>query len=142
MAKTLIHIGWREHVDLPEFDVIGIEAKIDTGAKSSVIHAFFIRDVEIDGAPIVEFTLHPKRDRHHPELMCRALLIEKRIIRSSNGEEETRPVIATEISLGGVSRTIEVTLTNRESMKYRMLLGRDALRGAYLVDPDVSFILG
>ena len=135
-------IGWRERIDLIDLNVSGVEAKIDTGATSCALHAFFIRELDLDGEPHVEFTLHPNRNAHHPEVLCRAPMVGERIVRSSNGSEEERPVIATRIRLGGEVHEIELTLTNREAMEYRMLIGRDLLRGRYLVDADASYICG
>lgn len=134
-------IGWREWVDLPDFEVTGVNAKIDTGAKSSAIHAFRIKEVMLDGEPHVEFFLHPVQRRKKPEVFCRAPIADMRVIRSSNGQEEERYVIATQLRLGDRSWKIDLTLTNRDAMGFRLLIGRDALRRKFLIDPGASYLL-
>ncbi len=134
-------IGWRELADLPDFEVTGLNAKIDTGAKSSAIHAFRIREVMIEGAEYVEFFLHPVQRRKRPEVYCRAPLVGRRLIRSSNGQEEERYVIETRLRLGGRVWKIDLTLTNRDAMGFRLLLGRDALRRRFYIDPGASYLL-
>lgn len=138
--KTII--GWREWAVLPDLCNFPINAKIDTGAKSSAIHAFKIKEVDVDGVAHVEFYLHPLQRRKKPEILCRARLVEKRTIRSSNGSEEERFVVATRLRLGKRLRKIELTLTNRDAMGFRMLVGRDALRRRFIVDPGASYLTG
>ncbi len=133
-------IGWREWVDFPDFEVENINAKIDTGAKSSAIHAFHIRETMIDGEEHVEFYLHPVQRRKYPEIFCRAPIADRRTIRSSNGQEEERYVIETRLRLGDRTWKIELTLTNRDAMGFRLLLGRDALRRKFLIDPGASYL--
>ncbi len=140
--KTKLLIGWREWADLPDFDVRNINAKIDTGAKSSAIHAFRIRESMVGGTEHVEFFLHPVQRRKKPEYFCRAPLAGRRVIRSSNGQEEERYVIETRLRLGGRIWKIDLTLTNRDAMGFRLLLGRDALRRKFLIDPGASYLLG
>jgi len=137
-----IVIGWREWVAFPDLGIHKTIAKMDTGAKSSVIHAFCIKEIEIEGVRIVEFRLHPAQGKNTPELFCRAPVIGQRVIRSSNGQTEQRYVIETRLKLGNLMRKIELTLTNREEMEYRLLLGRDALREKYFIDPNASYLLG
>lgn len=134
-------IGWREWAALPDFDVKSINAKIDTGAKTSALHAFRIREVMIDGAEHVEFFLHPVQRRRKPEIFCRAPLAGQRLVRSSNGQEEERYVIETRLCLGGKIWKIELTLTNRDAMGFRLLVGRDALRRKFVIDPGASYLL-
>jgi hypothetical protein len=134
-------IGWREWADLPDFEVDHVNAKIDTGAKSSAIHAFRIREVVLDGVDHVEFYLHPLQRRKKPEILCRAPLVDRRVIRSSNGQEEERYVIETRLRLGARVWKIELTLTNRDAMGFRLLLGRDALRRKFYIDPGASYLL-
>lgn len=138
-SKTLI--GWREWADLPDFEVNDINAKIDTGAKSSAIHAFRIRETVIKGVEHVEFYLHPIQRRKKPEVFCRAPIVDRRVIRSSNGQEEERYVIETRLRLGGRVWKIDLTLTNRDAMGFRLLLGRDALRRRFLIDAGASYLL-
>ncbi|WP_428409851.1 ATP-dependent zinc protease family protein [Hyphococcus sp.] len=135
-------IGWRERADLPDFDVKGINAKIDTGAKSSAIHAFRIRETVINGADHVQFYLHPVQRRKKPEVFCSAPIADRRVIRSSNGQEEERYVIETRLRLNGKVWKIDLTLTNRDAMGFRLLIGRDALRRKFLIDPGASYLLG
>lgn len=135
-------IGWREWAALPDFEIAGVNAKIDTGAKTSAIHAFRIREVQIEGEPHVEFYLHPMQGRKKPEVFCSAPIADKRKVRSSNGQEEERFVIETIICLGGYQLKSDLTLTNRDAMGFRMLIGRDALRRKFIVDPGASYLLG
>ncbi len=134
-------IGWREWADLPDFEVERVNAKIDTGAKSSAIHAFRIREVVLDGVDHVEFYLHPVQRRKKPEVLCRAPVVDRRVIRSSNGQEEERYVIETQLRLGERVWKIELTLTNRDAMGFRLLLGRDALKRKFYIDPGASYLL-
>ncbi|MEZ5892185.1 MAG: RimK/LysX family protein [Parvularculaceae bacterium] len=134
-------IGWREWAALPDFGVERINAKIDTGAKTSAIHAFRIRETMIAGEEHVEFYLHPMQRRKKPEIYCRAPIVDRRVIRSSNGQEEERYVIETSLRLGPRLLKIELTLTNRDAMGFRLLIGRDALRRRFLIDPGASYLL-
>lgn len=135
-------IGWREWAGLPELGVSRIKAKIDTGAKTSAIHAFRVRTVKKDGAEYAEFFLHPEQKRKHPEVFCSAPLIDRRAIRSSNGQVEKRLIIRTLLRIGDREFPIDLSLTNRDAMGFRMLLGRDALRRNFVIDPGASFLLG
>lgn len=137
-AKPLI--GWREWVHLPDLLPDPIKAKIDTGARTSALHAYRIHEFSERGARMVEFVLHPQQQRRHPERFCRAEVTEQRIVTSSNGQRERRYVIATVLQLGDMRWPIELTLTNRDTMSYRMLLGREALRRRCLIDPGRSFL--
>jgi hypothetical protein len=134
-------VGWREWAALPDFDVKRINAKIDTGAKTSALHAFRIREVMLNGVEHVEFFLHPLQRRRKPEVFCRAPLVGQRVVRSSNGQEEERYVIETRLCLGGKVWKIELTLTNRDAMGFRLLVGRDALRRKFVIDPGASYLL-
>ena len=135
-------IGWREWAAFPDLGVARINAKIDTGAKSSAIHAFRVRVTESADGPWVEFTLHPRRRRKKPEIFCRAPLVDTRLIKSSNGQTEERFVINTPLRMGDHIWPIELTLTNRDAMGYRLLVGRDALARRFLIKPDASYLLG
>ena len=139
MTEKLV-IGWREWVSLPELGVEWIKAKIDTGAKSSSIHAW---DIEIDdGAGEVRFNLCPNQDDESFVVAVHAPLVEHREVRSSNGEVDVRPVIRTPALVRDLSYDIELTLTNRDEMGFRMLLGRSAIRRRFLVDAGKSFVGG
>lgn len=134
-------IGWREWLALPDLGVDAIKAKVDTGARTSALHAF---DTEIevrDGDRWVRFCVHPIQCDDDHVIETRARLVEERSVRSSNGRMEDRPVIATTVELAGVRWTIELTLTRRDEMGFRMLLGREALRGRFVVDPQRSYIV-
>jgi hypothetical protein len=133
-------IGWREWVSLPDLGVEWIKAKIDTGAKSSSIHAW---DIEVDdGAGEVQFNLYPQQDDESFVVAVHAALVEHREVRSSNGEVDVRPVIRTPTLVRGHAYDIELTLTSRDEMGFRMLLGRSAIRRRFLVDAGRSFVGG
>lgn len=132
-------IGWREWIGLPDLGVERVKAKIDTGARTSAIHAFEIRPFERDGQRYVSFLLHPVQHHRHPEIACEARVADERTVTSSNGEREKRYVVETRIQLGEEVWPIELTLTNRDEMGFRMLLGRRAVRRRFVVDPGGSF---
>lgn len=135
-------IGWREWVAFPELGIDRIKVKIDTGARTSVIHAFRIKKIDNGDEPKVGFYLHPVQRRRNPELHCVAPIADERTITSSNGERETRYVIITPMRLGEDIWPVELTLSNRDQMGFRVLAGRSAIRGRYIVDPGISFVLG
>ena len=134
-------IGWREWLILPELNIPGIKAKIDTGARTSALHAFFVEPFINKGIQMVRFGVHPLQKRMDIEISCVAPVKDFREVSDSGGHREMRYVIETEILLGETSRRIEATLTNRDNMKFRMLLGRTALEGL-LVVPDKSYLMG
>ena len=137
-----IEIGWREWVGFPEFDVDAIKAKIDTGAKTSAIHAFRVTETDIDGAPHVEFFLHPEQKRRVPEMRCIAPIKDRRLIKSSNGEIQERIIVSALLAFGGREWGIDLSLANRDEMGFRLLLGRDALRNRVVIHPAKSYLLG
>lgn len=140
--SQLTLVGWREWVALPGLGIARIKAKIDTGARTSAIHAYFVEPYAEKGAPWVRFGVHPVQGEESPAIICAAPVTEKRLVRDSGGHEEVRAVILTDVCLGADTWPIEATLTNRDSMKFRMLLGRTALRRRHLVDPARSFLGG
>jgi hypothetical protein len=131
-------IGWREWVGLPDLGVDWVKAKVDTGARSSSLHAW---DIEIDG-DIVRFNVRPVQEDDDVVVHAQARLVEHRDVRSSNGDVEERPVIRTVAVLRGEGIPIELTLSRRDEMGFRMLLGRSAVRRRFLVDPGRSFLGG
>lgn len=141
VKRTKAVIGWREWVGLPDLGVDRIKAKIDTGARTSAIHAFEIVPFERNGEKYVGFSLHPVQHRRFPVVNCEARVIDERTVTSSNGEREKRYVVETGIKLGEEVWPIELTLTNRDEMGFRMLLGRRAVRRRFVVDPGSSFKL-
>jgi len=138
--KTML--GWREWLTLPEIKIPAIKAKIDTGAKTSALHAFFVEPFKRQDRDFVRFGIHPLQRTSTPELICEAPVKDFRTVSDSGGHREERYVIETMISLGPHSWTAEITLTDRESMRFRMLLGRSAISGLFLVNPEASFLTG
>lgn len=134
-------IGWREWVLLPGWLAVPIKAKIDSGARTSSIHSFGTRRFSDGGAPWVEFLLHPIQRHALPEIACVAPVKDERWVRSSNGEAEMRLVVETVARLGEIAWPIELTLASRDVMGFRMLLGREAIRRRFLIDPGRSYRL-
>lgn len=139
-TKTNI-IGWREWVHLPKFSSVKIKAKIDTGAKTSALHAEDIKIIKKGGRRIVRFKILPTQRSSKTSRVVEAELVEKRKIRSSVGTETIRPVVKTLLRIGGVLYEIELTLVNRDIMGFRMLIGREALKKRFIVDPSKSFLV-
>ncbi len=140
MKEKLI-VGWRETLSLPGLGIDKINAKIDTGARTSCLHAFKVESFKKDEALWVRFWIHPIQRNSDVEVVCEAKVIDERIVRDSGGHEESRYVIESEVSIGGQSWPIEITLTNRENMAFRMLLGRTAMHDRIIVDPVESFLV-
>lgn len=139
--RTLI--GWREWVHLPDLlDGGWIKAKVDTGARTSALHAWDVERFERDGAPWVRFSVHPRQHDDDHVVQAEAALVEEREVRSSNGDVELRPVVRTTLALGDRRHDIELTLTKRDQMGFRMLLGRTGMARRLLVDPGSSYLLG
>ncbi len=135
-------IGCEEWLALPDLDLPLIKARVDSGAKTSSLHAYNIQPVEEEGITYVRFNIHPIQKNRRITRQCQAKVIDQRVVKSSNGVGESRFVIAVPIVLGGQCWEIEVTLTNRDAMGYRMLLGREAMGDRVLVDPSARFLLG
>jgi hypothetical protein len=134
-------IGWREWVDLPELGISRIKAKIDTGARSSALHAIHVESFQQDGQETIRFQVHPYQRDSHFTVCAQARLLEWRQVKNSGGDAQLRPVIRTMIELGARQWSIDLTLTNRDVMGFRMLLGREALRKRFLVNPGHSYLL-
>ncbi len=141
-SESLPIIGWREWLALPELGISAIKTKVDTGARSSALHAFDLQRFCQAGHEWVRFTIHPFQRDLQQTVVATARVIDERQVRTSSGHTELRPVIHTPILLGGCQWPIEITLTNRDVMGFRMLLGRQAIRQRFLVDPGHSFLLG
>ena len=142
MQKDKIIIGKEEWCGLPELSLPIIKARIDSGAKTSALHAFNINPFEEDGKRYVHFDIHPLQKDNRTIKSCRALVVDQRSIKSSTGVAEKRFVIKTPITLGKETWNIEITLANRDSMGFRMLIGREALGNHVLIDPNQATLLG
>ena len=135
-------IGWREWVSLPDWNVAHLKAKIDTGARTSSLHAFGLEWFDRDGSPWVRFEIHPWQRSTADAVIAETAVVATRDIRSSSGDVEHRPVVHTAMAIAGRTVTAEVTLTRRDEMGFRMLVGREALRKRFLVDPAMSYLGG
>lgn len=142
-TESRLTVGWREWVALPELSLPAIKVKVDTGARTSAIHAFdLVRETDEDGREHVAFSVHPLQRDNAIERRCRAPLVDVRRVTDSGGHAEERLFVSTVLQIGPVRRTIELTLTERHDMLFRMLLGRTALVPDVRVDPARSFLCG
>ncbi len=138
----LVIIGWREWLGLPDLRISHIKAKIDTGARSSCLHAYDIEPFDNAGSAWVRFSVHPIQRRDDLIVQCEAPVHDIRNVRSSSGESSKRFVILTPVTWMGETWNIELTLADRSLMGFRMLIGREAVRGRMLVDPGRSYFGG
>lgn len=136
-------LGWKEWVALPEIGIKAVKAKVDTGAKTSALHAFKLEPFDKSGQDWVRFWFHPAQKRTDIEVVCEAPIFDQRVVSDSGGHKEDRYVIKTLASLGSMQWPIEITLTSREDMQFRMLLGRNAIvDGDFVVHPGTAFMNG
>ncbi len=142
MPQNKIILGSEEWCSFPELGIPAIKARVDSGAKTSALHAINIIPFTKEGVNWVKFDINPIQNNLKTVIHCEALLIDKRIVKSSSGYREQRFVIQTNINIGNDNWPIEMTLTNRDSMGFRMLLGREAMSGRILVDPEQKYLLG
>ena len=140
--SELMVLGWREWVKLPLLHQHSLKAKIDSGAKTCALHAFYVEPFVRDAQPWVRFGIHPSL--HHRDLVvhCETQLADRREVMDSGGHRELRCVVETELCIGSFRFRAEVTLTDRENLQYRMLIGRNALRGRFLIDTAQSYTKG
>jgi len=140
MSESAV-IGWRERVSLPDLAIPRVTAKIDTGARTSCLHAFHIEEFKRGGGSWVRFGVHPyQRDNNH-EVWCESPVVDTRTVRNSGGQETHRYFISTRVQILDQIWEIEIALADRDSMGYRMLLGRTAVQGHFLVDPARSYLI-
>ena len=141
-SENLPVIGWREWAALPDLQIPSIKVKVDSGARSSSLHAFNLKTFERDGQDWVRFDVHPEQRSTSSSVTVEAPVLEVRSVRSSSGKASLRPVIVTNVTILGVTWSIEVTLAGRDEMGFRMLLGREAVRGRFLIDTSSSYYGG
>lgn len=134
-------VGWREWVALPDLGIDSIKAKIDTGARTSALHGFSLDVATERGVRVARFGVHPIQHDGDTVVWCSAPVIDERNVRDSGGRREWRFVIETPLRMGPIERPVELTLTGRDTMLFRMLVGRTALAGLY-VDPSISYATG
>jgi hypothetical protein len=135
-------IGWKEYLDFPEWGIRRLRAKVDTGARTSAIHVVEYELYENpEGGRMVRMRLSPRREEPGRHIIVHTPVLRTTVVTNSGGQKETRPVIETLIRLGPVTKRVQLTATNRESMMFRMLLGRKALEGDFLVDVAQAYLM-
>ncbi len=142
LTTLLPLLGWREWAALPDLHIGQIKAKIDTGARSSALHAFSIEPYRKGGQRWVMFAVHPKQRNNSVMIECHAPIKDRRIVSDSGGHRQWRYVIETPLILGQTLINAEMTLTNRDSMLFRLLIGRTALNRRFLIDSNASYLQG
>lgn len=139
-ADNKLLVGWREWCALPNLSINRIKAKIDTGARTSALHAFDIEPFTKQGEAYVRFLVHPHQEDNKTVIKCEAKVIDRRHVTSSNGQKEERYVVSTQLCLAKACWNIELTLSNRDPLRFRMLLGREAFQHRVLIDPSGSYL--
>ena len=142
IQPEILTFGWREWVGLPDIGIRQIKAKVDTGARTSALHAFEVRPYSEGGRERVEFRMHPRQKDFNTVITCNADILDTRTVTDSGGHKEERYVIETTLTIGTQAWPIEVTLTSRDDMLFRMLLGRTAIKNRALVNPARSYLVG
>ena len=140
--KDLPVIGWREWVKLPDLGVKRIKVKVDTGARSSALHAYDLEEFTKDGEAWVRFKIHPVQRKNLKIVKAESKILDYRSVKNTGGKSTRRPVVVTNVTLLGITWPVELTLANRDEMGFRMLLGREAIRRRLLVDPGGSYYGG
>ena len=135
-------LGWREWVALPDLGLPALKAKIDTGAKTSALHAFYTEQYQLDGVDMVKFLIHPIQKNFDFHVECHTPIVDFREVTDSGGHREMRYVNESNIVIGKRQWPIELTLTNRDTMRFRMLLGRRAMENQAVVEPEASYLNG
>ena len=141
-VDELALIGWREWVAFPEWGLDAVKAKIDTGARTSALHAEDVETFERDERRWARFVVHPWQRNDGDAQVVEAVLVDQRHVTSSSGATSLRPVVRAVIDVAGSPHAIEITLTRRDEMGFRMLLGRKAMAGLYLIDLSLSYVTG
>ncbi len=141
-TSPLTTLGWREWVALPDLGISRIKVKVDSGARTSALHAFRVEPYEVGGQRRVRFWIHPLQRNTDYVIECDSEVMDQRVVTDSGGHAEERIVINTHVVIDGMQWPIEVTLTSRDTMKFRMLLGRTAIRERFLVDCSASYLAG
>jgi hypothetical protein len=141
-TESLVTLGWREWVGLPDLGIRQIKAKVDTGARTSALHAFQIEEFTERGKPRVRFRIHPIQRDNDTVIECEADVVDQRVVSDSGGHREKRYVIRTDVVIGPHTWNAELTLTARDDMLFRMLLGRTAMTRKAKVDPSRSYLVG
>jgi hypothetical protein len=135
-------VGWREWVALPDLGIETIKVKVDTGARTSSLHAYEVEEFRRGRQPMVRFKVHPEQRNTRHVVSTEAPLCDRRSVKSSSGQVGIRPVVRTTVELMGERWELELTLVSRDEMGFRMLLGRQAVRNRFVVDPGRSFLNG